>query len=264
MSGKLERIKWQMLSFISDEEIKKQFNELYEKVVEANKNDLTAFVPIGRFQENKTNVGNLNYIEDYEIDTYIYKDSEGNEWESEAEYSQAIEEKADKLFEQYSVEETDNDEWIIRNEQGEIVEDSLNDEDEANEKLEELKQDWINDNTEDLEQEYDEIYWNIVINYNNHVDKDVAQKVGLGVLTITNDDRDDDGDSYLFLQGCGMDMSPKYMAYQALAYGYIDEEFISMFRPTSIDYTKYVVGSSWNDVIERLGIEKFLTEKVEE
>jgi hypothetical protein len=259
MSGKLERIKWQMLGYISDENLKKQFNEIYEQVVEANKHDVTAFVPIGRFEVNKTNIGDLEYIEDYEITTGWYKDKNGNEYENEDEYKQSKEEEADKLFEQYSVEETDNNEWIIRNEKGEIVEDSLDDEEEANDKLEELKQEWLDENTEDLEFEYDEVYWNIVINFNGSIDEEVAKKVGLGVLHNNVDDED-----YLFLQTCGMDMSPKYMAYQALAYGYIDEEYVSMFRPSSLEYTEYVVGSSWNEVIKKLGIEKYLVEKIDE
>jgi hypothetical protein len=252
MSGKLERIKWQMLGHISDEKLKQQFNEIYEKVVEHNKDNVLAFVPIGRFDMNKTDVGDLQWGEDYEIQTGYYKDSEGEYWDSQEEFDTSIEEKAEKLFEQYSVEETDNGEWIIRNEENQIVE-TEESEDEANDKLEELKQDWINDKSENLEYEYDEIYWNIVINFNGHVDEETAKKVGLGVVHINSQDED-----FLFLQTCGMDMSPKYMAYQALAYGYIDEEYLGMFRPSSLEYTKYVVGSSWNEVIKKLGIEKYL------
>lgn len=264
MSGKLERLKWQMLGYIESDDLRKKFNEVYEQVVSENKSNVQAFIPIARFDVEKTNVGNLNWLEDYEIITGSHKDSDGEYWTDEDEYKEHMEEKADKKFEQYAVVEDEGNDgyFAIKNEDGEIVDDLIDSEDEADERVEELKQEWLDENCEDLEYEYDEILWNIVLRFNNDVDVDVAQKVGLGVLRIIDYDRDDYDNKYLFLQTCGMDMTPKYIAYQALSYGYIDEEYLSYFRDTQFSYTKYVMGSVFDEVLEELGIKDYFADKV--
>lgn len=264
MSGKLERVKWQMLNYIESDELKKQFNSLFEKVVQENENNLEAFIPIARFDVERANISNMEYIHDYEVLTGLFEDSSGETWSSEDVYKQSKDDEAERIFEQYTVAEDENDEnkFNIVDENGEAIGEVFEDEDEAYERIKELKDEWLDENVEDLEFREDEVLWNTVYRFNNNVDKHIAEKVGLGVLEITNQDRDDFGDEYLFLQTVGMDMTPKFIAYQALSTGYIDEEYLSYFRSHMLDYTKSVIGGEelFKEVVRKLGIERFFQE----
>lgn len=55
-----------------------------------------------------------------------------------------------------------------------------------------------------------------------------------------------------------MDLTPKIIAYQDLAFGYIDESYLCYFEDSILDYTKHVMGKKvFNEVIERLGIAQY-------
>lgn len=254
MNGKLEDIKYSMSRFIESEELRKKFDDIYEEVVEQNKknNNFEAFIPVNRIREERRNISELSYGEHYTVLTGSYKDSEDESWSSEDEYKQHMQEKADKMFESYTVVEhmSDGDEtYNIKDEDGNVVDSGFEEEEDADDRVLELKEEWLDENVEDLDFEYDEIYWNTVINYYGEVKQDIAEEVGLGVLQMINED----GDEYLFLLGCGMDLTPKYVAYQALAYGQIDEEYVSTFR--DLEYTKYVMGEEiFQKVITKLGV----------
>ncbi|EJW14082.1 hypothetical protein M5X02_31485 [Paenibacillus alvei] len=264
MAGQLERVMWGFDHYINDKALKEQFQELYAKVVEENKNNVIAFIPVGQVDCDKLDISNYNWIEDYEINSGTRK-YEDDEFDTEVEYIAHIKTKADEKFGKYEIKEQPNDDeeddhstiHAIYDDEGEEVDWEYL-EGEAKETIERLKQDWIEEQPEfeDLEMEYHEIYWNTVWRFNNHLDREVANKIGLGHLAMN-----ESGDEYLFLLGCGMDLTPKIVAYQALTHGYIDESYLRYFQ-SDISYTKHVMGQSvWNEVIEKLDIKRFFEEE---
>lgn len=106
--------------------------------------------------------------------------------------------------------------------------------------------------TEETEEE-NECYWNTVWRYNGTVNEDVARKVGFCLVDF------DDGETYFGLQGCGMDLSPLFVAYQALAYGFVQEEYVSKFHTLGLEYMAYVMGRElFNEVMGKLGLSQFI------
>ncbi len=103
-----------------------------------------------------------------------------------------------------------------------------------------------------IDTEFEEVYWNTVWFYRN-IDKDVATRLGLGVGTVTESDHTREDDEFLFLQGCGMNLEPLLVAYEALVYGYCSPEHVRQFREP--DYFKHVVGEDvFKEVCQTLGI----------
>jgi hypothetical protein len=77
-------------------------------------------------------------------------------------------------------------------------------------------------------------------------DEDVAWKVGL--IPFEYDD-----ENYLALGGCGMDLSPKLDAYQALTDDSVPRSSLFLKDDT---YAKYVVGETiYNEVMEKIGLD---------
>lgn len=248
MSGQLERSMWKFRRYISDAETKKTFDELYAKVVEQNSNNFIAFLPVGQVDIDTLDVSELHAFDDYEIVSGDYTDEDGNEWSSKDEYREHL--KSLYVIENEGDEE---EEFVIykkfKNDELEEIE-SCSSEEEAEERLDEI----IEDLVDELEHNIHEVYWNIVWCYNGEINHDVANDVGLGVL-------EHQGNEYVFLLGCGMDLTPKLIAYQALALGYVDESYLSYFEGYQLKYTQHVMGKSiFNKVIKALGIEKFFKE----
>lgn len=267
MSTHLEKAIYGLRAFIpyDNEEMRAKFDEMTKDIEEINKNNLEANVPTGFFDEEIINIGNLHWIEDYEINTCTYRDEEGNEFDDEEEYIEYLEKKVDERFDSWEVKYNEEEQtWEVFDEVGAVWSDAETEED-AWDEVNTAKQDWIEEQPtfDDLEMEYDEIYWNYVVQYNGTVDTEVAKQLGLGVLTIINEDHEHYGEDFMFLQGCGMDLSPKYVAYQALVYGFIDPKYVDKLRGYNQDYFRYVVGSGvFQEVMERLGLERFIEEKV--
>lgn len=261
MAGKLERTMWDFTSFIKDSELRNKFDEIYQQVVEENKGNVIAFLPVGNINVETLDISNFDWVEDYEINSGTRKDEEGNEFDTETEYTEHLKRKANEEFKSWKIVEKkdDNKETIHVLLDADDNEYTWNySEGESLQELKDQKQEWIDEQPEfeNLELEYHEIYWNTVWQYNGEVDREIADKVGLGYLEMNNS-----GDEYIFLLGCGMDLAPKLIAYQALAYGCIDAEWLSYFESSKLEYTKYVMGSRvWKEVIEKLGIESYLTD----
>ncbi|MBD2201752.1 hypothetical protein H6G33_10375 [Calothrix sp. FACHB-1219] len=107
---------------------------------------------------------------------------------------------------------------------------------------------------ENAEWEPDEVYWNVVWRYNNREpDLDIAMSIGLGVLEYKDE-------GWIFLTGCGMDLSPKLAAYGILKYRGVSEEDTRHFRnKNSIDYFKHIVGEIiFNKVVDILNIKDLI------
>lgn len=252
---------WDFKSFIKDKELQDKFNEIYQYVVEANKGNVVAFLPVGQVDVDTLDISDFKWVDDYEINSGTRKDDEGNEFDSEKEYVAHLKEKANEEFKGWKVieKQDDNQETVYVLLDADGNEDTWNySEGESLQELEDKKQEWIEEQPEfeDLELDYHEIYWNTVWRYNGEVDREVADNVGLGYLEMNNS-----GDEYLFLLGCGMDLTPKLIAYQALVYGYIDVKWLNYFEGSMLKYTKDVMGKRvWNEVIEKLGIASYFQE----
>lgn len=120
---------------------------------------------------------------------------------------------------------------------------SFKDEDEYNDYIED-KYDYVL--WENLEIEYDEIYWYIVFNFGEEIDIDIAKKVGLGVLTINST-----GEQFLFFKSCGMDMSYLVIEYLSLTYGAITSDYLN-----KLNYCKHILSKEkFNNLIQMLGVD---------
>ena len=233
-------------------------NEKVKNLIEAtktlldaeNKYNLEYNIKVRDIRENTVDIGDMSYIEDYEIITGSYGEKcltlEEKEY-LEQKIQDRINQWADKdmhltdvEYDHYNekVKVYTEDEWEEkRNRVIEKIQDKISS---LEEELSELKY---------LEREDDEIYWNEVYQYDGIVNTEIAQRLGFGVLRIN-----DTGEEYMFLQGCGMDMSAKFIAYQALEFGYIDYSFVDKFR--DVNFLKYVMGKEvFKEVVKVLGIE---------
>lgn len=92
-----------------------------------------------------------------------------------------------------------------------------------------------------------EIYWNIFYNYNNNdIDLNVANKIGLPVIRLRN------GDTYVSIAGCGMDLSFHLMEYQALALGRLEDKFANKDK---LEWAKMnMTTEDFKNMIEHLGV----------
>lgn len=108
---------------------------------------------------------------------------------------------------------------------------------------------------DDLEYEYHEVGYFIMRRwYRDEIDLEVAARVGLGVIHITSDEVPESVQGqWVFLVGGGMDMSAKFVAYQALHYGAIDNRWAHTLREPG--YHESVVDTEvWAEAMEKLGI----------
>ncbi len=220
----LDRIFADVLALTKKEVVQKAILDIQAIVEEENRFNLQAQIKLGQLDEEELEVGELECWEDYEIITGSYTVEDGEEFTSDErdERMEELRKQIDKL------EEKEKDTAELEAE------------------LEQL---------EDAEFEYDEIYWNTVFRYRGKVNVELAQRLDFGVLElmrpIPGTDYDE-GDQFMFLQGCGMDLSPKYAAYQALEFGCVDG-FAHKFREPG--YFKSVVGEEiFGEVCEALGI----------
>lgn len=188
-------------------------------------------------------------MEDCEILTYVRIDDENNEFRDEEDYKEYIEQKVSDKFENYTIiEDEDEDGEEIFNlitGEGEIY-DTFYSKEDAIDELEVLKEDFIDEFAywDDLEYQYDEIYYNYVYQPSCGVDIDSAQNAGLGVLEF-------DDEQYLFLRGCGMDMSYQFVKYYAYA-----EKALPMKYVDKLDWTKQnSCKEEFKNILECLGVD---------
>lgn len=101
--------------------------------------------------------------------------------------------------------------------------------------------------------ERDELMFNYVRQYNgSSPDEECARAAGLGIVTF--DEGPKEGDSYLHLKGCGMDLSPLFMQYEANKYGGIQPEYVAKINSYAID-----VMPDWKYFCSRVGITEAIT-----
>jgi hypothetical protein len=126
----------------------------------------------------------------------------------------------------------------------------------AQEKIEELKEElkeefreeFIEDEEswDELDVEFDEIYYNVVKNFDCDVDIDAAKKAGLGVVHINKLNED-----FLFLQGCGMDMSFTFVKYLAYAHRAITPQYLDRLEWTKMNSSD----AEFKDILRHLRVD---------
>lgn len=95
--------------------------------------------------------------------------------------------------------------------------------------------------------DYSEIYWNEFYRYNDlDIDLDIANEIGLPVIELKN------GDTYVSISGCGMDLSFQIMEYQALAFGRIEEKFATKDK---LEWAKMNMSEErYKNMLKHLGV----------
>jgi hypothetical protein len=289
MSTKLENVKWEVLSLIdyNNTELRAKFDEIYQQVVEANKMNVAANIPVGRIDTEELYIGDMDYAIDYSVITGTRTNEDGDEFESEKEYEQHLESRAadfikvvkwwefdDELFDEYeealNALANYNDSYDEECTEADIktvywVQDEDDDfygvqhdtEEEAQDAVPEHIEEWKSLQTayEDLEVEPHEIMWNYAWRYNGYdADQELAEELGLAALEVHTGQHEED--SFVTIRGCGMDLSPKLTAYKAFTFGYIDSGDVSKLdSKTSRDYFRHVCGKKvYIQVLKKLGI----------
>ena len=151
--------------------------------------------------------------------------------------------------------------WYIRDEHGSDAgsDSGYDDEDDAEYAIEELMEEKLESVLDDIEEggfTPHEVMWNTVYNYGeNYVDLELASLCGLAVVDMYDGARAERS-QYLALTGCGMDLSPQLVAYQALRFGCVSRGEISRFdHKSNREYFEHVVGKYVaDDVYRKLGI----------
>lgn len=225
----------------------KMIDELTEKSYENNA--IENLVKIYNEEESILDISDYEYIEDYEVLTYVRVDDKYNEFRDEDEYKEYIEDKVSDEFENYTiVEDKDEDGDEIFNlitDEG-VIYDTFNSEEDAVDELEELKEEFMDEfaDWDDLDYQYDEIYYNYVYQPSCGVDVDSAQNAGLGVLELN-------GEKYLFLKGCGMDMSYQFVKYYAYAEKALPMKYVDKLGWTKQNSCK----KEYERILRRLGVD---------
>lgn len=225
----------------------KMINELTEKSYENNA--IENLVKIYDEEISILDISDYREFEDYEVLTYSKVDNEGNEWHNEEDYQEYIEETMSDKFEKYQIFEDidEDDEKIFKliTDEGELY-DTYSDMEDLESDLEYLKSEFENEFTDwdYLDCQYDEIYYNYVHSPSYDVDVDSAQSAGLGVLELN-------GEKYLFLRGCGMDMSYQFVKYFAYA-----EKALPIKYLDRLDWTKQnSCKEEFENILKCLGVD---------
>lgn len=266
MSSAIDQAYWRMRCILPDEYVE-AFDAFY-KGIDTSKLSIRARLPLRDFDLNRADHSEWEYGTDYEVGC-CYRNPETDEElgtydevdsaiEDLQEREEGLENEVGEVEDEITGLEIDLDEAEDNGEDTEAMRDSIADlvakkdtlEAELNGVREEI-QGW--EKSKD-EPEYDEILWNMVWRPEGELDATLARSLGFGILTITNNDRNDYGDDYMGLTCCGQDMTPALMAYCALKYRAVDREWTGYFDREP-DWTKYVIGEArFREVCEAVDI----------
>lgn len=227
-------------------DIKKMIDELTENSYKNNAIENLVKV----YDEEVTIIDISEYTEfdDYEILTSKRIDDDGDEWYDEEDYQEYVEKTVSEKFEQYKIVELieDNEKvFQLITDEGDLYDTYSNMEDLEND-LEILKSQFEDEFTDwdSLDCYYDEIYYNYVHSPSFGVDIDSAQKAGLGVLDLK-------GEQFLFLRGCGMDMSFQFVKYFAYAQKALPMKYVDRLEWTKLNSSE----EEFKEILECLGVD---------
>lgn len=270
-------------SLLSSEKIS-ELDELQNSLIEDayKRKDIELLVNTGRINISDLNVGEMQIYDDYKVITGR-KRFDDDFFRTEEEYKEYLRKyKCEVKFGICLIRSKDDSELLDdevydtreeveavlptveleENEKAVIVyvpliddsicEDSLYDKPEDAEKYldEEIEENlsFHFDTFDCLDVEYDEVAYNEVYSFGNNyaIVEEIAEKCGLGILEMNKS-----GDRYLFLTGCGMDMSFMLVQYMALKFNKIDEEYLSKLEWTRLNTSD----EEWNEILECLGVD---------
>lgn len=94
--------------------------------------------------------------------------------------------------------------------------------------------------------EYSDIYWNTFWRFNNGLDLGIVKQLGLPAIELQN------GEQYMSISGCGMDMSFQVIEYQALTHSRIQEEYATASK---LDWCKMNMSTErFKEMLSALGV----------
>lgn len=273
---RIEEVRWSVDNLARRHpELKKQVEDLFVLLEEANRFDFEAQIEVRDIDPPTLDSSEFSY--DTREFYKFSEDENGYEISVAADKLDAEKERVEEIFDERNEIRDDfrREVWDlileicadadIRNDEGEpIGEDDLDEEDDREivamdfdvdawvQQVEEYQYELRQAERGKRDSEYEEVYWNDVWFYSD-IDEDVASLLGLGVGTVTQDDHARENEKFIFLQGCGMDLSPLLAAYEALVYGAVQPCHVKCFREPR--YAKDVMGQDiFDQVVEKLGI----------
>ena len=230
---------------MSKEELQDLENKM--KLQAYKENNFEDLVNIHEYLDFETiDLGDLEYGYDYEILTGCHKTENGEYVSDEEEFQEIWDREFEYYKSEFEIEAVKN---VVNNNGDKKIEYKITDcygevigysdiEEEAEEYINEKATDYTNELVgecfEDLEFEYDEIWCNFVGRFDEYdINIENAEAAGMGVVELRN------GDTYLVLGGCGMDMSFQYMHYLILTYKHLTPRFANN---SSIKWLRQMVG----------------------
>ena len=261
MSRLIDSLKYDVTRFTENDNVRKVTDALFGLLEEENKarGNYEAFINVGSIDEETRDLPDEGYGDTWNVLTgsFRYDDADGHEEVREChinsyeDIKQELEDETESRMSalQDSIAELEE---AIEEGEGTEVERKVWQEnlDEYSAKLSKLEDSLISIQRSDFE--YDEIYWNTLYQYNGGVDADAAEACGLAIVEV-------EGEEYMGLTGCGMDLSPKFFCYQALAHGYVDEKWSGKIRSLGPSYFRSVVGAeTFKRATDELGITEFM------
>lgn len=252
-SGKLEDLLWEVRNFVPDNMVE-SYEEFRESLRKANEGSILAQLPVGHIDLNPMQIDEYEYGEDYELGFTYYNSHTSTYLRTQDQVDDAIAALEGDISDLESeIEELEAKVLEYEEEDPELHEDSIKNLNDEISSLEEEKTDKEDELEawEQYETESDEVYWNTIWSPGwQEVDETLAAELGFARIYFH------DKGTYIGLQGCGMDLTPKLAAYCALKYGRVDAVWERYFRDArEFEYFRYVVGNEESkEVCRELGI----------
>lgn len=282
MSRYIDNIKWSVRRLTNSDAVGAAIDALFETLEKENKarNNFEAFVNVRQIESKEIDLPEEGYGETWEVLTghFTYEHEDGH-WEEVECLVSDFDEKKEELEEELEAKISDLEDDIG------LLESDISESEDLIDELEELIAEG-EDREKDLadaraqlvfEQqklakledrltaaedslislqrsdfEYDEIMWNTLYQYDGEVDYAAACACGLAIVRVNDEE-------YLGLTGCGMDLSPKFFCYQALACGGIAEGMAYKLKSNGPDYFKHCVSTeTFERSMAALGISEYV------
>lgn len=133
-------------------------------------------------------------------------------------------------------------------------------ESEAEAEMDDLRVSWVDDQMDELgEFEYDEIMMNTAyrLGQSRSVNHDLAQDLGMAVIRFISGEHE--GEEFMVTTGAGSDMTPAYVCYKAIEFGYVEECDMKWFEGSHRNYFIDVVGRNlFNAALRSLNQDRFI------
>jgi hypothetical protein len=273
MSRYIDNVKWSVERLTNNKDISKAIEALFVALEAENKarNNFEAFVNIRQIRTKEIDLPEEGYGEEWEVLTghFTYEDENGGYTEVECEIAD-FDDKRDEIEGDLKAESDELSNQIADVEE-EIAEVESDIEEEDGDALTTAKSQllFLQQKLAKLEErktavddaatsvgyadfEYDEILWNTLYQYDGDVDHGAAVDCGLAIVRVGDEE-------YLGLTCCGMDLTPKFFCYQALACGGIEEGMAYKLKSNGPDYFKHCVSeSTFTRAMEALGISEYV------